>query len=504
MAKNQLRRTLRGLFYTKDYIKSITIITENGTQVFYDQLTGYTNQNSWMGSLGMTMDQLYEEIAKDNDTHIISTRKAGAFASKEHYLFHIGHRLINYKQIGEQIGIVVVSIDEQLLEEVCNSSRENENTLTFLVDREGCLVSFPDDKLLNSRLLKWDDDKTVREEAYRNFVMEQKIFDGDYISVHSIYDSKFDWDIVKVSNQNEVVNRLYGQQRIMTATSLAALIMLLIIIGILTRNLTISLKNVVGAMKQAGAGNLAIRVDIDPKMPAEVETIAGQFNRMLEKLKTSLEKEKEAGEKQRDAEIAALEAQLNPHFLYNTLDTINWMAIDREEYEISNSIGVLARILRYGIDNSNGIVTVQEETAWLKEYLFLQQIRLKNSFECVVSVEPEVLQQRIHKLLLQPFVENSIIHGFEGIDRSCRLTVKISAADNKGLEIIIYDNGIGMARELVDQMNRGIYNQASDKNHIGMENAINRIHMYYGEDVMVEIRSEENSYTEVRLRLPEL
>lgn len=160
--------------------------------------------------------------------------------------------------------------------------------------------------------------------------------------------------------------------------------------------------------------------------------------------------------------MPALEAQINPHFLYNTLDTINWMAIDNKEYEISNSIGALAHILRYGIDNSNGIVTIREECGWLKQYLFLQQTRLKSTFQCRIHVEPELFDCRIHKLLLQPFVENSILHGFDGVNRVHILTVTIAEREEK-LCAEIYDNGRGILESMVEQMNQGVSKKAVKK-----------------------------------------
>ena len=177
------------------------------------------------------------------------------------------------------------------------------------------------------------------------------------------------------------------------------------------------------------------------------------------------------------------------------------MAIDREEYEISNSINALANILRYGIDNSNGIVTVREERDWLKKYLFLQQTRLKNAFSCEIHVEPEVLECRVHKLLLQPFVENSIIHGFEGTGQKWFLSVTI-IPEEEHLLVTIYDNGKGISQDMVVQMNQGIFPKSTVKNHIGLENAITRIKMYYGEQANVIIESEVSSYTRIYIRIP--
>ncbi len=178
------------------------------------------------------------------------------------------------------------------------------------------------------------------------------------------------------------------------------------------------------------------------------------------------------------------------------------MAIDRDEYEISNSISALARILRYGIDNSNAMVSVRREGEWLRQYLFLQQTRLKNKFECEVHIQPEVLDRQVHKLLLQPFVENSIIHGFEGVSRVYRLEVDIYTGENQELVAEIYDNGRGIPGELVAEMNRGFCAKSSEKNHIGIENACNRIKMYYGDKARVQIESVEGEYTKIRIQLP--
>ena len=214
-----------------------------------------------------------------------------------------------------------------------------------------------------------------------------------------------------------------------------------------------------------------------------------------------MEKFKKSVEKQKNAEIAALEAQINPHFLYNTLDTISWMAIDRDEYEISNMIATLARILRYGISDSNGIVKIKDEIDWLKQYIFLQQTKLKNSFECHINVEPELMEIPIHKLLLQPFIENAILHGFEGVDRAHRLQMDMKR-EGEFIKIEIEDNGCGISDETVQEMNQGIFRKTEDKNHIGMENAITRLYMYYGEKTKVTIGSRPGEGTLIRIWIP--
>ena len=125
----------------------------------------------------------------------------------------------------------------------------------------------------------------------------------------------------------------------------------------------------------------------------------------------------------RDAEIRALEAQINPHFLYNTLDSINWMAIEREQYDISRMVRNLGVILRYSINKSNQMTSMEEVADWLEKYVSLQQMRFNQSFRFELNIEERAKKVMIHKLLLQPFVENSIIHGFKGMEKGGVLRV---------------------------------------------------------------------------------
>lgn len=498
--RKQLRRTLRGLFYTKEYIKSITIITQSGEIIFYDLLTGSMTKNSWLDNFGMTPGEIYDMVSQDNMTHIFSTREAYTSAQDTAYLFHLGHRIIDYKKVDKQLGIVMVSVDEQMLREAC-SVQEGGSYFNFIVDREGRLVSYTQDALLGEKILDWTEEEKSRREAYREFLETHEGRETGNLSVYTVYDDKFDWEIVRVSDQNTVVERLKAQQRLIVVVLILSLAALTAVILLLTQSLTGSLRRLVQVMERAGTGELSARMKVDGRTPREVEVISGQFNRMLERLGDSMEKEKKAIERQKSAEIAALEAQINPHFIYNTLDTINWMAIDRDEYEISSSINALAAILRYGINQSNEIVTVRQEEEWLKQYLFLQQTRLKNSFVCEIHVDAQVKEYHIHKLLLQPFVENAILHGFEGVDRTHRLSVQIGREEDD-LHIEIYDNGKGIPKQLVETMNRGEFPKCTEKNHIGMENAITRIGMYYGERAAVRIESEEDVYTRILITIP--
>lgn len=489
--RKQLRKTLRGLFYTKDYVKSISVITESGELVFYDQLTASTTRTSWMDSLSMSQEELYRAISSDNKTHLIPTGNEVVFGSNSCYLFHIGHRIIDYRDVDKQCGVVLVSIDEALLEEICSAT---ENGLNFIVDSEGNLVSCAGSERIGQPVHRKDAGEAEKRNAYRQAAAETGLLGETALSIYSVHDEETGWDIIRATNQEELIQALRQQQQLSGFIIVLSLCAVVVIMFGQVSRMTGSIRRVVETMRRAGRGDLTIRVAADQTRPTEIEVIAEEFNAMMDKMKKSVETQK-------NAEIAALEAQINPHFLYNTLDTINWMAIDKDEYEISNMIATLANILRYGISDSNGIVKIRDEVEWLKQYIFLQQTKLKNSFDCHINVEPEIMGLSIHKLLLQPFIENAILHGFEGVERTHILQMDMGREEER-IAIRIQDNGCGIPEEIVLEMNAGIFRKTDNKNHIGMENAITRIHMYYGETAEVRIESRLGQGTEVQIMIP--
>lgn len=445
---NQLRRFLRGLLNTKDYIRSITVITDGGDVITYDQLTPATYENSWIKNFSMDQDQLYECISSDNHTHILPTEYGTRFANNDYYLFHLCHRIIDYKKLEKKNGIVILSLDERLLQNILQTDTGiAETSVNFLVGENGRIVSIEDQNLLGKRCFETDIDPDKKAEAYKQFCTDTLHYDPYYAQVYVFHDEELGWDIVNYTNQTSLMENFRKN-----ALLVAAICFLLLI-----------------------------------------ASIPG--------LKGVLDKEKEEGEKQRQAEIKALEAQINPHFLYNTLDTINWMALDKDEFDISNAIGTLATILRYAITNSNEKVTVKDEADWLKKYIYLQQFRLKNKFSCQINISPEIMGTHLHKLLLQPFVENAILHGFSGEQEVYHLEVIMQPKDG-GLQISICDNGKGMEPEILEDITKGKQLVSKEKNHIGMENAMTRLHMYYKGQEKIEITSKVGEGTCVNIWLP--
>ncbi len=186
-------------------------------------------------------------------------------------------------------------------------------------------------------------------------------------------------------------------------------------------------KTIIQAMGQADQGHYDAPLAVGGT--DEFAEIAHHFNDMVVRIKHSREQEREALVRQKDAEIRSLEAQINPHFLCNTLDAINWVAIEREQMHISKLLNYLAVILRHSIYHSNESVTMAEELAYLDKYVALQRERFCDAFTYHVDVDPSLMGCRIHQLLMPPLIENTIIHGFPGPTGRDRIDLTIRRQD---------------------------------------------------------------------------
>ena len=308
---------------------------------------------------------------------------------------------------------------------------------------------------------------------------------------------------VAVMNLDTLFSNIARFNFVVIACFIFIFILLVILTNYVSRKLLRRLEILCDNMKEMEKSNLSVKssVNIPNDSRDEIDILTRRFYSMADEIDSLVNDNYKKALLFRETQLKLLHSQIKPHFLYNTLETINWMAIDRGEFDISNAIGSLANILRYAITDSNGTVCIRDEIEWLKKYIYLQQFRLKNKFVRVIEVAPELLDVKIHKLLLQPFIENAIIHGFNGEQDEYILEVYISREKNN-LVIIIRDNGSGMSSDLVNRINNGQTIKTEGKNHIGMDNAIMRLNMYCEGQAKVMVTSEINKGTEVKLILP--
>lgn len=500
--RSQLIRKLRQAADVKGYIASVMFIPKEGEPIFYDKLTSASTKSSWLDTCEYSRQELYEMISSSNRTIMLPTR-GFRVSGQDYYLFHMAHRLINYKNINKDIGILIFSLKADVLDRVCNESISEEiSGINFLLNENNEVLSFPNNYGVGNKLYEKSDSDREKKAACETFIEKSDVFQGKKVITNSIVASGSNWTIINVADQDMMLGEIQVQRNSVNTMVMISLLISCCLSFLFSSQLTTSIQDVKHVMKVVSDGNLSARVKVEKKMPEEIEVIARQFNYTMDELEDSIQKERMATARQKDAEIKFLEAQINPHFLYNTLDTINWMAIDKEQYEISNVINALAHILRYGIEENNKMVPISRDIEWLKQYIFLQQSRIMTEIECQIKVEPDLMNCYIHKLLLQPFVENAMIHGVDRTKGRFILGITIEKSGDN-LQIIISDNGKGMEESTIKELG-GVKTEPEQKGHIGVRNAIERIHMYYGDDASVEVKSVLGEGTVIAIVIPEI
>lgn len=231
---------------------------------------------------------------------------------------------------------------------------------------------------------------------------------------------------------------------------------------------------------------------------SEIRNLDDSFNHMVERIKNLMEQIKREEKQLRKMEFKAMQEQINPHFLYNTLDSILWMSERGQTGEVSKMVAALAKLLRIGLSNGSEIITVADELRHLESYLIIQSIRYKNQFTYSFEVDEDILSCRCIKIMLQPFVENSIYHGIDRMVDEGKITVKGSRAGDN-LEFRIVDNGLGMEQSVLEDVLEG---RVKGKGGFAIKNVTRRIRIYFGEEYGVTMSSELDVGTEVTVRIP--
>lgn len=496
VTRNQLRRKLHGVFWQKDYITSITIITRKGETAFYDRLSSSLQTNACMEVLGLSPQELYDQICSHKGPLYFPTRYATYFAGSDYYLFFVGHRIISEKVITKSDAVILMSIDAKLLQEALNKSQlsSDQQKYMMMLDETGQILCYPDMTRVGQSIYDGADSLT-------DFVAKNKELKSKELAVYYRTSLRTGWQLVTVLDCTSFTEAIDQRLAITLTISIGSFLLVILAVIALTRHLTASIDELCVTMEMVSQGDLSVRAEIPKTMTPEMETLAVGLNTMADQLQVLMKSQQDSAEKIKNAEIAALEAQLNPHFLYNTLDTINWMAIEQEQYPISNVVSALGKTLRYGIDNSNGIVQVRDEVNWLKQYLFIHQNRLKNTLQCKIDVAEDAMECYVHKLLLQPFVENAVIHGFTQEQSQCRLLVKITREGQK-LQILIADNGRGIPEQVLVGLDTSQSRIQRGKRYHGMQNAMNRLLLYYGREAVIHVKSAPEFGTEISLEIP--
>lgn len=310
------------------------------------------------------------------------------------------------------------------------------------------------------------------------------------------------WRIISLVSLNEIAKGPELISRSIIYIGILAIIFGIIVVVISTKSIVEPINKLSLVMDEVEQDNFRVQVHID--RADELGRVGESFNRLMNKINTLISDiyEKELNEK--DAQLKALRAQINPHFLYNTLDAINWMAQFGEIEDVSKMTLSLSRLLKASINDNQDFIKIEDELRYIDDYMVIQKSRFKDKLEYSIQIRPEVRGCLVPKLILQPIVENAMIHGLEKKIGKGYLSINLFIKSDD-LYIQILDDGIGMDENKVQSLIEGTHTsldgQSSGTGN-GVFNVQNRIRLIYGADYGVRIESTLNVGTLFELILP--
>lgn len=373
--------------------------------------------------------------------------------------------------------ILLVNFKEDLYRDLFDRTIPIKGAYYFVVDKWGNTISHSD----TSKIASVKNDEWLKEIVKKGSGSDIVKIDGKKMIVCYDTSNVTDWLSAVVISPGELMSSFLPTIR--TYTFYLALMLLcisLIFAFIISGSITKPLKRLLAAIKKTGEGDFDTKVQVDDK--SEVGYLLKKFNNMNEKIKLLIEENYKTRIREKETEIMALNVQLNPHFLYNTLNIINWMAIENGQNDISKMLVSLSTMLQYTSQNHNEITSFKDDFEWLQNYIFVMSMRYEGKFTVNYDIDPELFKYKVPKLFLQPFVENSIIHGFENMESGG--VIKISGwMDNEKRYFEVEDNGTGIIRKV------SFDEASSGKKSTGIKNVDRRIKLIYGDAYGVNVQS---------------
>lgn len=490
--KKQMKSFLSGFLTQKDYIEDIMLVMEDG--LIYQA-----------GSELVLQKELELPLMKKA---LSSTKLEMIYDEADRGFFLC--RPVAYRQ-GAASGTVIVKLNYEFMTSVYD--------IEFLHSVTLCLY-LPDGQLFYSRegsesglgLPDSEDcsenpsDISSKEQIGREIM--ENVSPTGYVTWHGAphYYLRYVSDsskmtLISLIPQNVLLKDAEDLKRKILLIGAAASAAALFAAWYLSRRICANVKRLSAGMEAVRAGDLGVRMEIT--VPDEIGALADTFNVMMDQIETLMAEVLQKEKRKREAEQEVLASQIEPHFLYNTIDSIRYVANMRAETEIESVADALSQLLRSVLSNHNEFITLWEEKDYIENYMTIERFKYSRPFSVIWDVDEELWAYPVPKLLLQPVVENALIHGIaDRPETDGVINIKIYSQHNQVI-LKVMDNGKGMSEAKLEELRSNI--ERKDKSgfrRIGISNVLNRIRLIYGEEYGGTIDSCEGMFTCVELHLP--
>lgn len=394
------------------------------------------------------------------------------------------------------LGILLVDMNYNSIEQILKKANVgNSSEYVYLIDGKGEIIYHPRQKLIYTDLYQ---ENNIEAAGYEDGSTEE-IFQGEkrLVTVKTV--SYTGWKIVSVVPMSSFDMGMTGTKYFVIMLVTVSMLAVILLNQLVSASIAMPLKKLNNSVKEWETGNMNPSIYIGGSM--EVEHLGCTLRSTVEQIRQLMQDIVVEQEEKRKSELDALQSQINPHFLYNTLDSIVWM-IEGERYEDAVfMITQLASLFRISLSRGKTVISVEDELKHARNYMNIQKVRYKNIFEVRFDIDPEILQCCTVKLVVQPLLENAIYYGVECMDGDGEIDVNGYRREDD-IYIEVRDNGLGIPEDEVEQLlkeNNRVHKRGSG---VGLLNVHNRIRLRFGEEYGLEIESEPDEGTTVRIHLP--
>lgn len=394
-------------------------------------------------------------------------------------------------ETGEVLGVILLDIRHDIIQSSINGVTIGEKGFVFVMDQEDNIVYTPVNGIVYRVNPKWV--KAMEP-------MSVQIQGGSY-QIRSELSPYTGWRTVGVFSMDEVMSSVNTIVYILFTCVIISLVLVVIVSFKFSRTLTNPIFKLKRLMKQAESGDLTVRFNFQHN--DEIGELGQSFNHMIARIDQLIQMVYVEQENKRTAEMKSLQEQIKPHFLYNTLDTISWMARDYDAEDIVRLVDALTNMFRIGLSHGKDIITVKEEITHVSNYLYIQKIRYKDKLNYVIHVDESLYAIEVPKLILQPLVENAIYHGVKAKRGGGTITIT-GVPEGENLVFTVQDDGAGMLQEKVEELNRRMSERSvlDEKKSFGLFYIRERIQLCYGTGYGVHVESTLGEGTRVTITLP--
>ncbi|SFT28119.1 sensor histidine kinase [Paenibacillus sp. BC26] len=481
----------QAILYTRNDIASIMVFGYNGRFVSDRRITNL-NPNMKLS------DQSWFQMAKsEGGKSVISSPHVQNIIQNEYrWVVSLSRELKSTDGITAE-GVFLVDLNLSIINDICKNIDLGKKGYLFIVDNSGNIVYHPQQQLIDSKLRTERIADVIKASSGSSFVVN----DGEGKRIYSVQDTNFGWKIAGVAYTDDLIASKDDLRNSILLYSLCGLAISLLISVWLSHRLSKPIKVLQSDMKQVEKGNFDIQTEIGQMN--EIGQLGRSFNMMVSRTKSLMEETIHNQESKRKSELLLLQSQINPHFLYNTLDSIVWMAEQKQHEEVVLMTSALAKLFRASITKDQELVPIRVEIEHITNYLLIQKMRYEE-LEYDIQMDESILGFKTLKILLQPLIENAIYHGIRnkyGINDGI-ITIRGWQTEDK-IIFEVEDNGFGMTPEQAERLLIPVEGETRNQG-IGIRNVNERIKLYFGYEYGIQIRSEIEVGTCVSISIPKL